>query len=196
MLAHQLGGCLGTHAFHTGNVVDRIAGQGEHIGNTPGWHAPLFFHLQRTEQSETIFRIFEVRLVCGVNTHAFADQRVDILVVCGDHDLGLSAAGRGCVGGDEVVRFVARQTDIMHTQCFYRFLDDGKLPREVIRGLIALLFVGRQKLHPPFRQARIPNHGGRVRFDVGQHLPQGLEETEHRIGRLPARVGQVADGEK
>jgi hypothetical protein len=121
---------------------------------------------------------------------------VDVLVVGGNDNLGISAAGRRRVGSNQVIRLVSPEPDIVHAQGFHRFLNDRELPREIFRSFVALLLVRRQKHHPPFRQAGIPDYRGRVGFDLGQHLAQGLDETEDRIGRFAPRIGQVANGEK
>ena len=173
-MRQQDGRGLRTDAADARNVVHRIAGQGEVVGDLPRLHAMPCLHAGHAPA----LAAREIPLLVVV-----AKQLGEILV--GRHDDATEPIRAGSMqrAADQVVGFVFAMRQHAQPQRRAQCLAVGELPAQCVRRGIAVGLVGRIQ---PVAEAAIQRLVERDRDVRGtlllQQLQQEARETVHRVG--------------
>ena len=120
----------------------------------------------------------------------------DVLVVCRDHNLGALAAGLNGIGGDEVIGFGVLNFQAGHAEKRGVFLEPILLRAEVVGHFGAVLFVGGLEFRAARRKTAVPDDSGAVGLHIGEHFPEGFEESVDGVRWFASRVFKASDREE
>ncbi len=186
-LGDQLARPLFADSRHAGDVVDRVAHQGEDVRDLLRRHAEVLDHAGGV-----------VTLVApGVEQrHVRTDELHQVLV--GRHQHDLVAGGRRLLRqrAHDVVGLVVVELEARDAEGFDRLADVGDLRHEILGhrravGLVVGVLLGAHRL-----VGDVEGHADEVRRLVLQDLAQDLHEAEDRVGRQALGVRQTADGKE
>ena len=159
-LADEVARALVADAGDAGHVVDRVAHEGEHVGDALGRHPPLLLHGLPVEPRRA------AALAAGVQDDDVLRHELEQVLVGGDHDHSQALLHRlAGESGDRVVGLVARHLDHRHPQGLAHPADVRQLDRESVVHLRAVGLVLRVLL-------------------VAERLPRRVEEHDHVLGTL------------
>ncbi len=189
MLGNQLARGFRSDAEDTGDVVDRIAHQREHVAHFLGRDAELLLDLLDID-ARALHRVEHV----DARAVLFADELHQVLVAGDDGNVPALRLCLSCIGGDHVVRFDVRFFDAGQAEGACRIADKRELRHKVFGriGAIGLVLVvnlvaeGLARLVEDDRQMRRP-----VRLvQIGGQLPQHGGVAVDCTHRGPFGVGQ------
>ena len=189
VLGDQLHGRLLAHPLDAGDVVDRVAHEGHHVGNLLGPHAPALAHLGLVVH-DALARAPEH----GQHAHARADELQQVLVAGDDDDVEVGHGQRVLdEGGQRVVGLVARHLEDRRPERVEQAADVGQLAREVVRHRRARgLVVGEHRVAER-RTRRIQRDAEVVGLLLADELPEHRAQDQHRVARHALRRREVAD---
>ena len=171
---------------YAGNVVRSVADECQHVDHLFGINAEVLLHLLATDGQKAA--VFVVGLV---HFDVVVHQLHEVLIRC--HQKHLHILGIGPVGNrtDDVVGLVAVLFNIFNTVGLDHLLDQRYSYLQLLRlrrpvGLILLIQVVAKS-----RRVGIPYHRDVRGFVVGQHLLEGIGETQYRSGRDALCITQV-----
>ncbi len=185
MFLDQLGRGLRSDAADAGDVVDRIAHQGEHVAHQLWRNPELLDHfghvdalvLHRIEHVDAAARAARLALV------AFPDELHQILVRGNDGDVPPAPGRLARVGGDEVVRLEIVFLDAGQAEGPRRVANQRKLGDEVLRRRRAVRLVLIVKGIAERSAALVQDHG---------QMRRAVRLVEV-IGQLPQHGGIAID---
>ena len=141
------------------NVIDRVAGQGEHIADKGRCNVPFCSDLIFAQQRECVLGRGEICFRCGIDFDARPDELIEVLVVGCQHDFHFDPLARGDgITAHQVISLGVRKGNIPKTEQWCEFLDELQLRDHWLGHLFAGLLVRRLQLHPFLRHAFVPNH--------------------------------------
>ena len=187
----QLGGGLGANPEDTGNVIDRIAHQREHVTHLFRSDAKLFRDFGQVD-ALVLHGIEHVDLAATFSTGA--DQLHQVLVRGDDRHVPALTRGSARIGGNQIVRLEALFFDAGQRKCARGIADQRKLRAQILgRGRAVGLVFGIDIVAERFA-ARIQDHR-HVRWPFGLveivgQLPQHRGIAVNGTHRRPFRVGQ------
>ncbi len=164
-----------TDPLHPGNVVDRVADEGEDVEHAFRGHAPPLLDLLRAQQH----RRFPASRRDPLGD-ARTDELVEVLVRGDDHRFVPARHGGQGETGDQIVRLHALLLQQGDPQRPHQILDDGKLRDELLGQGRPIRLVGREPLVTEGWGRRIEGHRDEARLLRREHGEQGAREPEDR----------------
>ncbi len=181
VVGEPLGGGLGADLGHAGDVVHRVAGQGQEVGDQLRRHAEFFPHAGHVEHG----------VAHGVDQpHPAVHQLRQVLVGGRDQHLLAAAGGAPGQGADHVVRLHAVDHQQRQAQRPHQFLCRADLHGQIRRHRRAVGLVVGKRVVTEGRPLGVEHHR-----DVGVRVValQPAQHVDHAVGdagRLALRVGQ------